>query len=201
MKKLSNFSFTTIFVTFFWVGKIPFAPGTFGSLCAFPLYFILTTIGVLVTGGVESVASSNLIMYLLMIITVLFFLGVVFSENYSSLTGRNDPKEVVIDEVVGQLLAIAFTMYLMPSIDRNLAKFIENNFHIGMQYFTLIFSFILFRIFDIKKPWPIGDIDKNVKGGLGIMLDDLVAAFLSVIFYYVIIDLATSILYNFGTKI
>lgn len=89
-------------------------------------------------------------------LTALFFiLGVWVSDKVSMELGEHDFSGIVWDEVVGYLL----TMACAPA---------------GWQW--MLAGFILFRIFDIAKPWPISLADKHVKGGLGIMLDDVLAA-------------------------
>ncbi|MDR3503143.1 MAG: phosphatidylglycerophosphatase A [Legionella sp.] len=96
----------------------------------------------------------NPIVYL--ILTALaFILGVWVSDKVSNELGVHDYKGIVWDEVVGYLL----TMFMAPQ---------------GLKW--MLCGFILFRIFDIWKPQPIGYIDEKVKGGMGIMLDDVIAA-------------------------
>jgi len=83
--------------------------------------------------------------------------GVWAATRYAARTGTTDAGPVVIDEVVGQWLTLA------PLV--------------VVDWFLFLVGFILFRAFDVLKPWPIGWIDRNVKGGLGVMLDDVVAGF------------------------
>ncbi|MCH2546276.1 MAG: phosphatidylglycerophosphatase A [Alphaproteobacteria bacterium] len=87
---------------------------------------------------------------------ILFFVGIWVSDKYVEANGtKHDPGEIVIDEVVGVwLILVALPITL-------------NGY---------IFGFLLFRVFDIFKPWPISVCDKHVPGGFGIMLDDLLAA-------------------------
>ncbi|MFJ1267018.1 phosphatidylglycerophosphatase A [Legionella lytica] len=96
----------------------------------------------------------NPIVYLILT-TLAFILGVWVSDKVSNELGVHDYKGIVWDEVVGYLL----TMFMAPQ---------------GFKW--MLFGFILFRIFDIWKPQPIGYIDEKVKGGMGIMLDDVLAA-------------------------
>jgi len=84
-----------------------------------------------------------------------FFLGVAVCDKVSSDLGVHDYSGIVWDEVVGYLL----TMFLAP-----------------LNIWWMIIGFFLFRLFDIWKPQPIGFVDKHVHGGLGIMLDDVLAA-------------------------
>lgn len=86
---------------------------------------------------------------------IAFILGVWVSDKVSKDLGVHDYKGIVWDEVVGYLL----TMFLAPK-----------------GFFWIILGFVLFRLFDIWKPQPIGYVDQKVNGGLGIMLDDVLAA-------------------------
>ncbi|CAA6603352.1 Phosphatidylglycerophosphatase A [Rhodospirillaceae bacterium LM-1] len=126
--------------TWFGIGKLRPAPGSWGSLAALPLAWGLWSLGGEWLVGLGALA--------------VFALGILASEFYRKATLREDPSEVVIDEVAGQLLALA----LVPP---------------GLLAYAL--GFLFFRGFDILKPGPIGWADRKIKGGLGIMLDDLMA--------------------------
>lgn len=122
------------------------------------------------------------------VILLLFIIGTIFSHLYVKMTGREDPKEVVIDEVVGQMITIALSSFSIA--------FIYNaglHLKIGKELtdFCLLFlmPFVLFRIFDIFKPWPIDWIDQNIHGALGIMLDDVLAGIFASVIQYAIIFL------------
>lgn len=111
------------------------------------------------------------------ITSIIFFsvitsLGIWAAHNYAYNT-KEDPSEVIIDEFIGMLL----TIYIVK-------LFFE------VSLFVTIISLIVFRIFDILKPWPINFCDKNIKGGLGIMVDDLIAAFFAGISVSIILKLA-----------
>jgi len=97
------------------------------------------------------------------LIFIFFLIGIWASNITSKKMGDSDPSQIVIDEVVGQW----FTLLVVPP---NIV-------------FYLI-GFLLFRLFDIFKPWPITWIDKNIKGGLGIMLDDVFAAIYAAFFLW-----------------
>jgi phosphatidylglycerophosphatase A len=172
-------------VTFAFVGKIKIAPGTFGSIAAFPfMYFILL---LLIKYHILSAVNSyfgfipllSLFFIFACLTLVLFIIGVITSSLYiKHYSLSEDPKEIVIDEVVGQTLTVILcfggSILLGTSM---LAQF----FHV------FLLPFILFRIFDIFKPWPIDFIDQNVKDGLGVMLDDVLAAIFAAVTFYVII--------------
>lgn len=91
----------------------------------------------------------------LFLLSILIFLvSIRIIDDYEKKSGIHDDKHIVIDEVAGVFLALAIC---------------------GETLFTFLLSFVMFRIFDIKKPSIIGKIDKKVKGGLGVMLDDIAA--------------------------
>lgn len=105
-------------------------------------------------------------MALLFATALVFLLGWWASEQFVRKGGKGeDPKDVVIDEVAGQWLLLSV---LFPT------------------WQSYLVAFILFRLFDIVKPWPVCWADKNVKGGLGIMLDDILAAFYPILVYTLI---------------
>lgn len=86
---------------------------------------------------------------------ILFVPGCWASAKYASSTGRPDPGAVVVDEVVGQWMVLAIAPF---------------------SPMGWIMAFLLFRLFDILKPWPISLADRHIKGGFGIMIDDVIAA-------------------------
>jgi len=131
------------FIAFgFGAGLAPFAPGTFGTLLALPLYWLLAP-------QVEALE------YLLMIV-VLFCLGVWACGVTGRTLGVADHGGMVWDETVAFLLVLLFT----PALPAWQAA-----------------AFLLFRLFDIVKPPPIRYYDRTLKSGFGVMLDDLIAAF------------------------
>ncbi len=92
-----------------------------------------------------------------------YVIGIWASGKYSEALGREDPGSVVIDEVAGQWLALAI---------------------VPLDPFLYLLSFLLFRFFDIVKVFPANWLDKNVKGGLGIMSDDMVAGLYALAIFY-----------------
>ncbi len=146
--------FNTIFVTFFGIGKIKFAPGTFSSL--------VTSVILFYSFHVLNI-SNELILYILLII---FFYSFYAVNNYIKDSSDKDPKEVVIDEVIGQSIPI----YLYELAHESSANTQE-------AVLSYLYIFLLFRFFDIKKPFPANYIDKNLKNSLGVILDDVIAGF------------------------
>jgi len=179
--------------TFGYIGKIKYAPGTFGSLPAFPLcymimHFTLNNKILFEFEGFEIVEQQiiSLIIIELLAILLLFVIGTYATAIYIKDSPDQDPKEVVIDEVVGQMLVIvlgslgvvmAFSTKLPNHLDARIIDFL----------FLFLSPFILFRAFDIIKPWPINWLDRNIKGALGVMVDDVAAALFAVIVHYVLV--------------
>ncbi len=136
----------TFFSTLFTVGYFPKAPGTVGSL-----FSLLIAIPIMLWGGML------LLLPLLLVFTAIGFWS---AEIYRKNIGKEDPKEVVIDELVGQWMVILFI-----------------NPHIWWHW---LLAFGLFRLFDIIKPFPVDYLDKTIKGGKGIMIDDIAAAIMAI---------------------
>ncbi len=127
--------------TFFGSGLFPRAPGTVGTVASMVLW--------------APVVLNDLPWWArLLLVGVVFVTGTWAADRAAVLLGKDDPKEVVIDEVAGQGVALLFA----PALP-----------------WTLVVGFVLFRIFDIAKPWPVSWADRKVHGGLGIMLDDILA--------------------------
>jgi len=120
-------------------GYLPVAPGTWGSAVGILLWLLV--------GRLEAIPYSA-------VIGVLFIIGTFGAGAAEKIVDRPDPSLVVIDEIVGQLIALS----LAPAHPA-----------------AVFAGFVLFRFFDILKPFPVGWIDRHLHGGLGIMLDDVVA--------------------------
>ncbi len=123
----------------FGSGLAPFAPGTFGTLMAIPLYLLM--------------APLPWLLYLVLT-AIAFVVGVFLCDRASHLLGVHDHGGIVWDEFVG----LWITLFLVPN-----------------EWPWLLAGFLLFRFFDIIKPFPIKWLDKKVKGGFGIMIDDVIA--------------------------
>jgi phosphatidylglycerophosphatase A len=127
----------------------------------------------------------SIFLLLIFVSIALFILGVYLSFIYLTYTKEDDPKEVVIDEVVGQLLTLTLSAYSIVMLKHSkLATLISNE--LIYLIFIFLLPFCLFRFFDIIKPWPIKWFDKNIKGSIGIMLDDIIAALFAVLMQYAI---------------
>ena len=151
-------------VTMFGVGHIKYFPGTFASFITASIYYIFYTI--------------KINYFLLILISLfLFVYSVLMINNLEGEFEEIDSKEIVIDEFLGQSIPILF-FYII---------FYEGS--VSNHFFLIIvfLSFIGFRFFDILKPYPINHIDKNMKNGFGVILDDLLAGFFTLIVLYICI--------------
>ncbi|MHA3978475.1 phosphatidylglycerophosphatase A family protein [Halovulum sp. GXIMD14794] len=146
-----------------FVGLIPLAPGTFGSLAALPLAWLLHGLG-----GFPLLAGATLAVFLL----GLWAVGALPE-------GEHDPSWVVIDEVAGQWIALFPLSFGL--------------WHAGVNGWTVpwpgwVGAFLMFRLFDIWKPWLVGRADA-MGGPMGVMLDDVVAG----VFAALVVALAAAI--------
>ena len=141
-----------LFVTCFGIGSFRFAPGTITSL--------ITTIFLYSLFHIINL-SDAVILIILLIVFIYSFYAV---SEYIKYNDNKDPKEVVVDEFIGQSIPI----YLYE-ISHGTVK--------DSQEAVLFYSyiFILFRYFDIKKPFPVNYFDKKFKNSFGVILDDIVA--------------------------
>lgn len=141
----SSFGFwhpASLLATWFGSGLLPRAPGTWGSLAALPVAFLIAA-----WGGTWGLLAAT---------AVATLAGVWAAGVYAARSGQQDPQAVVIDEVAGQWLALVPVAH-----------------HQDLRLYAV--AFLAFRFFDIVKVWPAGRIDRELKGGWGIMLDDIVA--------------------------
>ncbi len=141
-----------LFVTCFGIGTFRFAPGTITSLITTILLYSLFHIVNL---------SNNLIFIFLLIVFIYSFYAV---SEYIKYKENKDPKEVVVDEFIGQSIPI----YLYE-ISHGTSKSSEE------AVLFYLYIFVLFRFFDIKKPFPINFFDKKLKNSFGVIFDDVIA--------------------------
>ena len=143
-----------LFVTFFGLGTIRYAPGTITSLITAIFLFTLFHIIKL---------PSSFILFSLLIITLYSLYAI---SDYTKKQEDKDPKEIVIDEFIGQSIPI----YLYEISHGTLKNTQE-----ALLFY--IYIFILFRFFDIKKPFPVNILDKKFKNSFGVIFDDVIAGF------------------------
>ena len=150
MIKILNY----LIVTCFGIGSIRFAPGTITSLITTVFLYSLFHIINL---------PNNTILIILFIIFIYSFYAVA---EYIKHNENKDPKEVVIDEFIGQSIPI-YIYEISHGITKNPQDAVLFYFYI----------FILFRFFDIKKPFPVNYFDKKYKNSFGVIFDDVIAGF------------------------
>jgi len=154
-----------LFVTLFGIGKIGKIPGSLASLTTVIfLFFLIHILNV----------SPNIF---LIFVIIIFFISIYAVNFFIKDLDNKDPKEVVIDEFIGQSIPIC-----LYEIAHEGTKEIS-------QVLTFYFiMFILFRIFDIVKPYPVSYYDKNFKNGFGVMMDDVCAGLyvVAVLVFYMV---------------
>jgi len=122
-----------------YIGTLPMAPGTFGSLIGVPVCFLLSRLNFL-----QSIVG----------LLILIFLAIAIASAAEKILRQKDPGQIVIDEIAG--LAVTFA-------------------GVTFNLMTLLAGFIIFRVFDILKPFPIRFLEKRIGGGTGVVLDDVLA--------------------------
>ena len=144
--------FNSLFVTMFGLGKIKFIPGTVGSLATvIILYVIFNILNV----------SSNFVLLGLVIIFIYSFPAV---SSYIKDNKNKDPGEIVIDELIGQSI---------PIFAYEISHGTEKSSDEALIFYCV--CFVLFRFFDIVKPFPVSYFDKNFKNSFGVIMDDVCA--------------------------
>ena len=161
------------------VGFIPGAPGTYGSAVGVGLYLLVESAGARISttaaarGWSQAALASFRVTLVLLVIAVVTFAGVWAATRVEKLLGRKDPGVVVADEVAGQLIAFLF----VP---------------INAGWWAVIAGFVLFRLFDIWKPYPIRRLEA-LESGLGVMADDVLAGIYAAIVMSMLVSIHASL--------
>ena len=137
--------FAKIISTILYIGYSKYFPGTIGSLLAIPTGMLILKIG-----GVVAL----LIFIFILTLIALFSIEIYIKEHQSS-----DPKEIIIDEFIGQLIVLIFASF---------------------SYLAIFIGFLLFRFFDISKLYPVNKVEK-IRGPIGVLADDIVAGLMTCI--------------------
>lgn len=144
-------------VTTFGVGYLPFAPGTWGSIVGVAIYLLFAWIeanfspkGITDAQWTAWIHSFNLVIFLLFCL-----LGIWAATRATKLFRHKDPSQAVVDEVIGQLLTFLFIPFTF-------------------SWKMVLTGFLLFRLFDIWKPYPIDSL-QNLPAGIGVCADDILA--------------------------
>ena len=141
-----------LFVTLFGIGKIKKIPGSVASLATILfLFFLFHVLNF----------SPNIVLFLIVII---FFIALYAINMFIKDLTQKDPKEIVIDEFIGQSIPVC-----LYEVAHNVPKEIDQ----VLKFYCIMF--VLFRIFDITKPFPVNYYDKNFKNSFGVIMDDVCA--------------------------
>ena len=157
-------------LTMFGIGYFKYAPGTAASFITCLIYYILWLS--------DFSLHSNKI-YLVFFLIIILFYSIIIIDKLSHLFKKKDPREIVVDEFVGQSIPL---MSFIFSAD----TFVPIGEKTDNLIIFILLSFVLFRLFDIAKPFPINIVDKKMKNGVGVMLDDIIAGIYSTIVIYII---------------
>ena len=145
-------TFNSYFVTLLGLGKIKFIPGTIGSLATVIILYVVFHI---------FNVSSNFVLLSLVVIFIYSFYAV---SSYIKNNENKDPSEIVIDELIGQAIPI-FAYEISHGTEKSPDE--------AIIFYCI--CFILFRFFDIVKPFPVSFFDKNFKNSFGVIMDDVCA--------------------------
>ena len=150
-----------IFVTFLRVGYIKIAPGTFASLFTSIIFFYLFRLYI----------SIEHFPFLCLAMVLVFTYSLYAIKTIENEFKQKDARQIVIDEVIGQSIPIFLIEYIVYSQTQSF----------GADLYLYVISFLLFRFFDILKPFPIKYFDKNYKNSFGILFDDVLAGIYTLI--------------------
>ncbi len=159
MKKIN-----VLISTFFGYGYLTKIPGTITSAVTTVFLYI----------AYEVLGYNNLKFSIIFFIFLFFYSFYAVKESENEFENK-DPRQIVIDEVLGQTIPIIFLLYLNQT----------NQINISVEIYYIL-SFVFFRIFDILKPFPVSYFDKNHKNYFGIIMDDIMAGIYSMILIYLI---------------
>ena len=162
-------------LTMFGIGYFKYAPGTAASFVTCIIFYLLYASSFYLGQGK---------IYIVCILLIILVYSIIIIDKLSYIFKKKDPEEIVIDEFIGQSIP------LTPYFFHRFFSIEEVYFFFGWPFLGwIIISFILFRFFDIAKPFPINIVDKKMKNGLGVMLDDIIAGIYSTIVIYIIYTL------------
>jgi phosphatidylglycerophosphatase A len=150
-----------LILTMLGVGNSRYAPGTMASFITCLIFIYIYD-------------RQIQIFFLILATSIIFIFAIYSIDSFKNSFSKVDAEEIVIDEFIGQSIPV-LTIYSL----------IEKN-NLNHFIFYTFLSFILFRIFDIWKPYPINRIDQNIKNGFGVMIDDVVAGIYSAVLLLVL---------------
>jgi phosphatidylglycerophosphatase A len=160
-RKKTPLDYFSLAISTFGVGFIPLAPGTWGSIIGVLIYLFFRSNELRVAQTFSDLALSGefttawIKAFNALIFLLFCFLGIWASGRTATIFRAKDPQKVVVDEVIGQLIVFLFVPF-------------------EISWKLILAGFILFRLFDIWKPYPINSLE-NLPGGLGVCADDILA--------------------------
>ena len=160
-EKKSFIDYLSLFITTCLVGYLPLAPGTWGSIVGVLIYLgygsqIKIIESAFVTNRDDSILFSAISYFVTgFLLLLICLIGIWASKKVEKLLNDKDPQIIVVDEVMGQLITFAFVPF-------------------GVSWRIILAGFILFRLFDMWKPYPIRNVE-NLSNGIGVCADDIVA--------------------------
>ena len=156
-KQKTPLDYFSLAITTFGVGYLPFAPGTYGSIVGVGIYLLFGLIeaNFAVKGWSDAQVSAWIHIFNLVIFVLFCLLGIWAANRATILFQKKDPQEAVVDEVMGQLIVFLFVPF-------------------AISWWLVLAGFLLFRLFDIWKPYPIDSL-QNLPAGIGVCADDILA--------------------------
>lgn len=148
-------------VTTFGVGYLPLAPGTWGSMVGVGIYLLFgwgeatAALGLNAKGWTDAQIAAWIHAFNLIVFLLFCLLGIWAAGRSTKLFKHKDPSQAVVDEVIGQLIVFLFVPF-------------------NVHWFFVVSGFLLFRLFDIWKPYPIDSL-QNLPAGIGVCADDILA--------------------------
>jgi phosphatidylglycerophosphatase A len=173
MRKKKTLDYVAFGIASCGIGYMPIVSATWGSLFAAGIYFLAVTANEAVINWADEKQISTVLLdsgrasFIVIFLIILFLIGIWASTRVEEITGEKDSSIIIIDEVVGQFITFLF----VP---------------VKMSWWIIFIGFIVFRIFDIWKPFPANKLESLPKG-LGVMADDVMAGFYSAAFLSLIV--------------
>lgn len=161
IKKKTPLDYFALAVTTFGVGYLPLAPGTYGSMVGVLIYLLFCRIEAfsMIAFGMKGFIAAQITAWIhafnLVIFLLFCLLGIWAANRATLLFQKKDPQEAVVDEVIGQLIIFLFVPF-------------------DISWKLILAGFLLFRLFDIWKPYPIDSL-QNLPAGIGVCADDILA--------------------------
>ena len=160
-------------LTLFGIGYSKYAPGTIASFLTCLIWYV-----VIDYTNIDLFGTN--VIYITTFLIILFIYSAIWIDK---IYKKKDANEIVVDEFIGQLIPLLSFVYRPDNFIPNCCY----KYQVDLpSVIWIVLAFLLFRFFDIFKPFPINIVDKKIKNGLGVMLDDIIAGIYSTIVIYII---------------